>query len=108
MRIPRPTAEDSITHDKGVWYVHGDLSFRRVTPLAMQARTLWDNNQRPTRIELGKIGKVDSAGLALLLQWRGWQRDDELVFHNIPDQMKVLAELHGVSDLLKPCNPPLS
>ena len=92
--------ESMLTDDNGIWRVRGDLSFSGVARLARQARVLWNSGSRPTHIDLAAVRRADSAGLALLIQWHGWQRDNAALYSHIPEQIQNLAELHGVDALL--------
>ena len=52
----------------------------------------------------GGITGVDSAAVALLLDWRRMaeQRKKKLGFRNLPANLLALAELYGVADLIQP------
>jgi len=55
--------------------------------------------QGPVRLDLGGVGEVDSAAVALVLSARRAAKHPfELV--NAPASFATLAELYGVSDLL--------
>ena len=55
-------------------------------------------------IDLAKVTRVDSAGLALLLEWsvaaRGMGRT--LCYRNVPPAVAALAGISDVSELLAP------
>ncbi|MGH8729061.1 MAG: STAS domain-containing protein [Burkholderiales bacterium] len=53
-------------------------------------------------IDLDRVDEVDSTGLAVMLEWmRSAQRHNHrLRFINIPDNLKSLADVYGVSELL--------
>jgi phospholipid transport system transporter-binding protein len=57
-----------------------------------------------TEIDLSQLTTVDSAGVATLLAWQRAAHDSHRVlrFLNLPDGLRSLAELYGVSDLLYP------
>ena len=50
------------------------------------------------------ITGVDSAAVALLLEWRrlAQQRGKHLSFTNLPANLLALAELYGVADIIQP------
>jgi len=54
------------------------------------------------QIDLAGVGSVDSAGLALLLEWQSRQRKSghTLAVHNAPDSLLRLARLAEADDLL--------
>jgi len=53
-------------------------------------------------VDLAGLTEVDSAAISLLLEWRrAAQRDKRKVTYvNLPDNLKSLATLYGVSELL--------
>jgi phospholipid transport system transporter-binding protein len=55
-----------------------------------------------TEIDLAKLTKVDSAGVATLLAWHraAQARQSALHFLNLPANLRSLSELYGVSGLL--------
>jgi len=55
-----------------------------------------------TEIDLAQLTAVDSAGVATLLAWQraAHLRHRPLHFHHLPEGVRSLAQLYGVSDLL--------
>lgn len=55
-----------------------------------------------TTIDMGGVTEVDSAAVSLLLEWRreAATRNATLRFANLPESVKSLAALYGVTDLL--------
>ena len=55
-------------------------------------------------IDFSQVGEVDSAAVALALEWQrqAAQVSSVLSLANIPEAMKNLANLYGVSDLMEP------
>ena len=53
-------------------------------------------------ISLAGVRRVDSAGLALLVDWLAWARGARrtLVFAAVPPALQALARLSGLEDLL--------
>lgn len=53
-------------------------------------------------VDLGGLTEVDSTAISLLLEWRrAAQRENrEITYINLSKNLKSLAELYGVSDLL--------
>lgn len=49
-------------------------------------------------VDLSKVTSVDSAGLALMIEWikQCQQNDCEIEFKNIPEQLFALAKLSGL------------
>jgi phospholipid transport system transporter-binding protein len=56
------------------------------------------------RIDFAGVTAVDSAAVALLLEWRRMAaaRGKTLVFENLPANLLALARLYGVSELIQP------
>ena len=55
-------------------------------------------------VDLSQLEEVDSSAVSLLLEWlREAQRNQrKLRFSNLPDNLKSLATLYGVLDLIQP------
>lgn len=55
-----------------------------------------------TEMDLAGLTQVDSAGVATLVAWQraAQERKQSLVFHNLPHNLKSLAWLYGVADML--------
>jgi len=53
-------------------------------------------------VDLSGLTEVDSAAISLLLEWRrAAQRDKrKITYINLPDNLKSLATLYGVTELL--------
>ncbi len=53
-------------------------------------------------VDCAGVSQADSAGLAVLLEWRRWThlQGKHLQFANLPPQIKSLARLSEVSELL--------
>jgi phospholipid transport system transporter-binding protein len=53
-------------------------------------------------VDCAGVSQADSAGLAVLLEWRRWTHlhGKHLQFANLPPQIKSLARLSEVSELL--------
>jgi len=88
--------------EDGIVRLSGDLTFESV-PL------LYDKMERRlpaagpvTTIDLANVTAVDSAGLALLLEWqsRQRQRGRELTMHGAPENLLRLAGLCEAVELL--------
>ena len=53
-------------------------------------------------VDCAGVPKADSAGLAVLIEWRRWSRQHErhLTFVNLPAQINAIAHLSEVSEVL--------
>lgn len=87
--------------------VSGALTFETTPALFNQARGLLNGEVRT--VNLAAVTRVDSSGLALLLEWQASsrQRGASLVFEDAPPDLLRLAELSESRALLglSPRNP---
>jgi phospholipid transport system transporter-binding protein len=83
----------------------GALSFETIPKVLEESATYAARTDLPARltIDFGGITGVDSAAVALLLEWRrqAARRGKQLEFVNLPPNLLALAELYGVADLIK-------
>lgn len=81
--------------------VSGAMTFESVTELWRQSESMFADNT-VVEIDLAKVSRTDSAGLALLIEWmRGASRQGgRIEFLNLPDQMLELARVSNVEHLL--------
>ncbi|HUL97292.1 MAG TPA: STAS domain-containing protein [Usitatibacter sp.] len=84
----------------------GALSFDTVPAVLAQTTEYAARPDLPQRLTLdfSAITAVDSAAVALLLDWRrlAARRGQTLVFVNLPANLLALAELYGVAELIQP------
>ena len=82
------------------YLIKGDLTFSSITKATIKALNF--NQSVPIiNINLQQVGKIDSAGLALLIEWIRFSRAHqiELRFNNIPTQLTALAKLSYISEI---------
>jgi phospholipid transport system transporter-binding protein len=86
--------------------ITGDLSFETVPAVLAQTEQYTARSDLPDRltIDFAAVTGVDSAAVALLLEWRrlAAARGKALEFANLPANLLALAELYGVTDLIRP------
>ncbi len=84
----------------GVWQLSGVLDMSSVPALREAARTLV--NGRSVLLDLTGVTRMDSAGLALLVDWQGQARRQghELRYRNIPSGIVAIAEVYGLCGIL--------
>ena len=84
----------------------GDLSFETVPAVLQQTEQYATRTDLPERltIDFAAVNGVDSAAVALLLEWRrlAAARGKALEFANLPANLLALAELYGVAELIRP------
>ncbi len=84
----------------------GELSFETIPQVLEESATYVARTDLPDRltIDFAGITGVDSAAVALLLDWRRMaaKRGKTLVFVNLPANLVALADLYGVAELIQP------
>jgi phospholipid transport system transporter-binding protein len=84
----------------------GDLSFDSLPGVLAQSADYVARADLPERltIDFAGVGTVDSAAVALLLEWRrlAAARGKTLEFVNLPANLLALANLYGVAELIQP------
>lgn len=88
--------------EPGVLRVSGELSFTTVTALLEQSRPLMDSAQGWLVMELADVNRVDSAGLALLIQWMRMAREKsvDILFRHVPEQLLAIARASDLDQIL--------
>ena len=80
--------------------VSGAVTLGNVAALLEEGRRLLGEGVRT--VDLGGVGELDSALLALLFAWvrEAKSRGHELAFANLPKAAGTIAKLYGVQSLL--------
>jgi ABC-type transporter Mla MlaB component len=86
----------------GVVRVSGALTFKSCAGLFKAMQTHLDAGQAPLQIDLERVTAIDSAGLALLLEWQAASRESgtELAMTGAPVTLVQFAQLSEADDLL--------
>lgn len=84
----------------GRWMLAGALTINSVA--GVLASSVAMPLPETGRVDLGGVDRVDSSGVALLLEWkrRAGAEGATLVFDHVLPSMTSLAELYGVAGLL--------
>jgi phospholipid transport system transporter-binding protein len=79
----------------------GDLSFQTAVKALEDSKSLFSAHSS-IELDLAGVRRADSAGLALMLEWVNWARNNahELRFSNIPAQIISIAQISEVEDML--------
>ena len=87
----------------GRFELSGDVGFADAARLLAEGDTAFAGLQR-VELDLGRVARVDSAGLALLLEWSLAARDAgrALTYRNVPGAIASLAGISDVAELLAP------
>jgi phospholipid transport system transporter-binding protein len=85
----------------GKFRIVGDMSFATVESILRESEDLFEDYSR-IEVDLSGVGKSDSAGLALLLEWITWaiQTVREIRYVDIPDRVTAIARVTEVDSLL--------
>ncbi|HET7587826.1 MAG TPA: STAS domain-containing protein [Gammaproteobacteria bacterium] len=85
----------------GRFIVSGELSFATAEAALDEGERLFEHFQE-IDLDFAHIGKTDSAGLAVLIEWisRANRDGKEIRFRHVPGQLHALAEISEVEDLL--------
>jgi phospholipid transport system transporter-binding protein len=81
--------------------LQGPVTMANVTRVLEESARLFKDGGDVT-VDLAGVTEVDSAAVSLLLEWRraALAANRKIEFANVPANVKSLAELYGVSDLL--------
>jgi len=94
---------DYVFEDKGdgTFAIIGKLTFKTVTDIFEESKEAFEEHAVIT-VDLSGVTESDSAGLALLLEWINWAKYyvHEIQYKNLPDQIKAIAEISEVEDML--------
>lgn len=90
-----------IAGDNGL-ALSGDLDKHSVPQVLNQLTGLITAGNDTLRLDLSKVSRADSAGIALLLQCmrRARQLGRDIRFAHIPDQMMAIARVSGLGQVL--------
>ena len=84
-------------------HLGGELSFASVT----DARADWldqcDPHRGPIVLDLSEIGRIDSAGLALLVGWMkaAQEKGGTIRYTHLPDALLGMADVYGIQALFR-------
>lgn len=101
MRRNRPRSSVTLSQrGAGVWHLAGVLDMTSVPTLCDAARKLVDAPE--VLVDLCDVTRMDSAGLALLVDWQGQARGrrTKLRFRNLPAGIAAIAEVYGLGAVL--------
>ncbi len=95
--MPAEAAAVRLDAANGDCFVTGALNFTNVPSLPLAVPGEGD-----VTVDLSGVGRVDSAGVALLLEWvrEARHRGRALVFRGVPAQLLAIARVSGVDNIL--------
>jgi len=86
-----------IKESAGHIVIDGDLTFATIDKQTLKSFSFLNTSKEIT-IDLSRVSSTDSAGLALMIEWIRYSRQNrtQLSFKNIPEQLLNLAKLSGL------------
>jgi phospholipid transport system transporter-binding protein len=89
-----------ITCDAGRCRVEGPITMANVTAVLAESAALF--GAADVVVDLAGVTEVDSSAVSLLLEWRraAQAASKRVEFANVPPNLKSLADLYGVAELL--------
>lgn len=86
----------------GNYRAAGELTFETVPGVWERSRGMFEADQAEVAVELSDVARVDSAGLALLIEWVRAAREAKAAirFRDIPEQLLAIARVSGVEEIL--------
>ena len=82
--------------------VEGPVTMKNVTAVLAESARVFSTPR--IVVDLGGITEVDSSAVSLFLEWRrtAAKAGRTIEYRNMPPNLRTLAELYGVLDLLGP------
>lgn len=95
------TGNGFAARDKGAFALSGRMTFQTVPQFLAHTDEWLQDGSKTVTIDLQGVTLADSAGLALLLEWlqRARAAGREMVFANIPDQVRDLIRVSGLTQV---------
>ncbi len=81
------------------YFLEGPVTLDNVGKLIAESSAFEGNS---VVVDLGRVTRADSSALSLLLEWvrRFAESDRQIAFANVSQNMRSLAELYGIADLI--------
>ncbi len=95
-------AEPGFTvNDDGSWLLHGELDFDTVPSLLAHPDVALRAG-KDIRVDFAEVTRVDSAGLALMIEWlrKAEQAGLSITFENVPEQLQSIARICDLDEIL--------
>lgn len=86
----------------GRFTLRGEMTFATARAVLEHSTALF-RDVAVIKVDLSGVTQADSAGLALLIEWVSWARQAqrEMRFFEIPKQIRAIARISEVEDLLR-------
>lgn len=88
--------------DDNSYLISGELNMQTVPDLLQRVEPILTRGNGEICFDLQQVTRTDSAGLALLVEWMQAARQRQLAisFRNLPDQLRDIARISGLDELL--------
>ncbi|HKQ30748.1 MAG TPA: STAS domain-containing protein [Burkholderiales bacterium] len=89
----------TVAYDNGVVTVSGRITFQTVPECLPQAAACFGRAGTDVTVDLAKVTLVDTAGVALMLEWLAQARAQRytLTFVNLPEQLRHFINVSGLN-----------
>lgn len=89
-----------IRKEDNLFRVEGPITLHTVRAIMEEGLKLFDHDA--VEVDLSGVTEVDSAAVALILEWlrRGSERGQTVRFARLPENVKSLAAMYGVLELI--------
>jgi phospholipid transport system transporter-binding protein len=93
-------AADMILSEDGKLSVEGSITIHNVVAVVERGIALFGRDDLV--VDLTRVTEVDSSAVSMLLEWQreACRRNRRICFANTPQNLKGLAQLYGVSELI--------
>lgn len=90
-----------ISCDAGRCVLRGPVTIQNAAAVLDEGNRLFTGDF--VTLDLAEVTEVDSAAVSLLLEWSraAQRRNQRIEFVNLPENLKSLAKLYGVSEMLE-------
>ena len=98
----RAMAEGGFTvSDDGSWLLFGELDFETV-PSLLDHPDVALKAGKDIRVDFSEVTRVDSAGLALMIDWmrKAERAGLSITFENVPEQLHSIARICDLDEIL--------
>lgn len=96
-----PVPFEFIDEGQGRYRLEGELSFATVADVLKKTLAVFRDASRLS-FDLGGVSRVDSAGVALMVEWmrRAAQARTELRYMHLPRHVMAIARVSGIEHLI--------
>ena len=90
-----------VDQGEGRFALQGEMSFHTAQNILRKSEALF-RRYESLDIDLAEVGKADSAGLALIIEWKAQaaRRQADIRFRNTPASVLAIAKTAEVEDLV--------